>query len=164
VKALGCGGDTTQPIAADGGQPAYVPELVWRRRSTRSGWRLIVHHHEPMLEVLWVLGMLLAVGGYAAFCSVPAEQLVIAGQYVMLGSAALGVPLEVVYFGLLAWALHANGDSPQGWYLRSFKHHVRLQAWQRLWILPLFYVGALAFLGIVFGIAISLLGFVAALG
>ncbi|MEY4578873.1 MAG: hypothetical protein RL701_3576 [Pseudomonadota bacterium] len=117
-----------------------------------------------MQEALWVFGMLLAVGAYAAVRTVPADQLVIAGQYVMLSSAALGVPLEIVYFGLLAWALRANHDSPRGWYLRSFEHHFRLQPWQRLWILPPFYAGALAFLGIVLGIVISLLGFVAVFG
>lgn len=117
-----------------------------------------------MQETLWVLGMLLAFAGYAAVRTVPADQLLIAGQYVMLGSAALGVPLELLYFGLLAWALHANHDAPRRWYLRSFEHHFRLRPWQRLWILPPFYAGALAFLGIVLGIAISLLGFSAAFG
>jgi hypothetical protein len=82
----------------------------------------------------------------------------------MLRSAALGIPLEIIYFGLLAWALWANGDAPGGWYQRSFEHHSRLQPWQRFWILPPFYAGALAFFGIVVGIAISLLGFVAGFG
>ena len=117
-----------------------------------------------MQEALWVLGVLLAIGAYAAVRSLPADQLVIAGQFVMLRSAALGVPLEIVYFSLLAWALHANADAPRGWYLRSFEHHFRLRPWQRLWILPPFYAGAVAFLGIVIGIVISLLGFVTLLG
>jgi hypothetical protein len=117
-----------------------------------------------MQEVLWVLGLLLAVAGYAAVSVVPADELVMAGQYVMFRSAALGVPLEVVYFGLLAWALRTNGGAPPRWYMRSFEHHFRLQAWQRLWILPPFYAGALAFLGIILGILISLLGFAAVLG
>jgi hypothetical protein len=112
-----------------------------------------------MQESLWVLGLLLAVGAYAAVRAVPADQLVLAGQYVMLRSAAVGVPLEIVYFGLMAWALRSNHDAPRGWHLRSFEHHFRLRPWQRVWILPLFYAGALAFLGIVLGILISVLGF-----
>lgn len=114
-----------------------------------------------MLEALWVLGMLLAVGAYAAIVAVPAIQLVIVGQYIMLRSAALGVPLEVLYFSLLAWALRARGDAPRRWYMRSFEHHFRLRPWQRWWILPPFYAGALAFLGISLGIVISMLGFIA---
>ncbi|MET0388443.1 MAG: hypothetical protein ABW321_20905 [Polyangiales bacterium] len=117
-----------------------------------------------MQEALWVLGLLLAIGAYAAVGAVPADQLVMVGQFVMLRSAAFGVPLEVVYFGLMTWALWANGDAPRRWYMRSFEHHGRLRGWQRLWILPPFYAGALAFLGISLGIVISLLGFVAVLG
>lgn len=108
-----------------------------------------------------MLGILLAVGAYAALRAVPADQLVLTGQYVMLRSAAVGVPIEIVYFGLMAWALYANDDAPRGWYLRSFEHHFRLRSWQRLGILPLFYAGALAFLCISLGIAISVLGFIA---
>jgi hypothetical protein len=117
-----------------------------------------------MQETLWVLGLLLAVAAYAVATTVPADQLLLAGQFVMLRSAALGVPLEIVYFGLLAWALRVNNDAPRGWYLRSFEHHFRLLPWQRLWILPPFYAGARAFLSIVLGIVISLLGFISLLG
>lgn len=106
----------------------------------------------------------LAISLVAAVTLVPGEQLVLVGQYLMLRSAALGVPLEVVYFVLLAWALHSNGDAPPGWYWRSFDHHARLRTWQRRLVLPPFYAGALAFLGIVLGIVISLVGFVMVLG
>src|SRR5262249_44931170 len=91
-----------------------------------------------MQEALWVVGLLLAIGAYAAARTLPADQLLIAGQYVMLRSAAVGVPLEVLYFALLAWALHANGDAPRRWYMRSFDHHDRLQPRQRRWVLPPF--------------------------
>jgi hypothetical protein len=117
-----------------------------------------------MQEAFWVLLVLIALMALAAVRVVPGEQLVVVGQYLMLRAAALGVPLEAVYFALLAWALRANGDAPPGWYWRSFEHHERLQAWQRRWILPPFYAGALAFLGIVFGIIISVLGFVMVFG
>ena len=106
----------------------------------------------------------LAISLIATVTLVPGEQLVIVGQYLMLRSAALGVPLEVVYFALLSWALHSNGDAPRGWYWRSFDHHDRLRGWQRHLVLPPFYAGALAFLGIVLGIVISLVGFVMVLG
>lgn len=117
-----------------------------------------------MQEALWVLLVLIVLAALAAVRIVPGEQLVLAGQYLMLRSAALGVPLEAVYFVLLAWALRANGDAPRGWYWRSFEHHERLHTWQRRWIMPPFYAGALAFLGIVFGIIISVLGFVMVFG
>lgn len=117
-----------------------------------------------MQEALWVLGLLLVFGAYAAVYTVPAMQLVLVGQYVMLKSAAFGIPLELIYFSFLAWALYANHDAPPRWYLRSFEHHARLRPWQRIVILPPFYIGAVAFLGITIGIAISLLGFIAGLG
>jgi hypothetical protein len=117
-----------------------------------------------MQEALWVLGILLIVGALALARLVPADQLVMTGQQLMLAAAAFGVPLEALYFALLGWALHANADAPAGWYWRSFDHHPRLRAWQRYWVMPPFYLGAVAFLGIVLGIAISLLGFFAVVG
>ena len=116
-----------------------------------------------MQETLWVLGFLLAIAAYVAATTVAPDQLVIAGQFVMFRSAAVGVPLELLYFALLAWALHANANAPRGWYWRSFEAHSLLLPWQRYWVLPPFYLGAFAFLGIVIGIVISLLGFVTAL-
>lgn len=117
-----------------------------------------------MHEALWVLGLLLVVGAYAAIGLVPGDVLVLTGQYVMLGSAAVGVPLELLYFALLAWALRLNGTAPDGWYWRSFNHHHLLTRQQRFLVLPPFYAGALAFLGIALGIAIVLLGFVSVFG
>lgn len=117
-----------------------------------------------MHEALWVLGLLLLVGAYAVIGLVPGDVLVMAGQYVMLGSAAVGVPLELAYFALLAWALSSNRDAPKGWYWRSFAHHHLLTREQRFIVLPPFYIGALAFLGIALGIAIVLLGFVSVFG
>lgn len=116
-----------------------------------------------MQEALWVLGILVVVCALAITRLVPADQLVLFGQQLMLGAAALGVPLEALYFLLLAWALRANGDAPSGWYWRSFEHHHLLRGWQRRVVLPPFYLGALAFLAIVLGIVISVLGFIAVL-
>lgn len=117
-----------------------------------------------MHELLWVIGLVSLIGAWAAVGLVPGDLLVFAGRYVMLGSAAIGVPLELAYFALLAWALHANGGAPKGWYWRSFAHHHLLTARQRLVVLPPFYAGALAFLGIGLGIAIVVLGFVSVFG
>lgn len=117
-----------------------------------------------MHEAAWVLGLLVIVCGYAAIGLVPGDVLVVTGQSLMLTSAAIGLPLELLYFGLLAWALHVSGGAPKGWYWRSFAHHHRLSPAQRWLVLPPFYIGALAFVGIAFGIAIVLLGFVAVFG
>jgi len=117
-----------------------------------------------MQETLGVLAIVVVICGLAMLRMVPADQLVMTGQQVMLGSAAFGVPLEALYFALLALALHRNGAVPRGWYWRSFEHHHLLRPSQRRWLLPPFYLGALAFLGIVLGIVISLLGFAAVFG
>lgn len=117
-----------------------------------------------MQELLWVMGLLSLVGAWAAVGLVPGDVLVYAGQSVMLSAAAIGVPLELLYFGLLAYTLHVNGAAPKGWYWRSFAHHHLLTPRQRLVVLPPFYGGALAFLGIGLGIAIVVLGFFSVFG
>lgn len=114
-----------------------------------------------MQETLWVFGLLLVAVAYAAVSSVAGDQIVYVGLDVMLSSAAFGIPLEALYFLLLALALHANRLAPKGWYWRSFEHHDSLSTSQRIYILPFFYTGALAFLGIVIGISICILGFAA---
>lgn len=114
-----------------------------------------------MQEALWVLGLLLLACAYAVVSAVAGDELLLVGLDVMLSSAAVGIPLELVYFLLLTWALHANRRAAKGWYWRSFEHHASLSPSQRRFILPPFYAGALAFLGIVLGIAICVLGFVA---
>jgi hypothetical protein len=115
-----------------------------------------------MIEAAWAALLLLGVGAITATQLVPWAQLLEAGQTLMLASSAVGIPLEVVYFVLLAIALRAHGPAPAGWYWRSFDHHGQLDARQRRWVLPWFYVGALAFVGVALGIALVLLAFVAA--
>lgn len=114
-----------------------------------------------MLETLWVLGLLLLACAYAAVSAVPGDQLLFTGLDVMLSSAAVGIPLEAAYFAVLAWALHSNRRTVRGWYWRPFEHHDGLSPAQRICVLPPFYVGGLAFLGIVLGIMICVLGFIA---
>jgi hypothetical protein len=114
-----------------------------------------------MLETLLVVGLLLIALAYAAVSSIAGDQLLLVGLDVMLNAAAFGIPLEALYFLLLAWALHANRSAPKGWYWRSFEHHGSLSPTQRPFILPIFYAGALSFLGIVIGISICVLGFIA---
>jgi len=113
-------------------------------------------------ELLWVIAVLLMIGAAAAIEIVPWPIMLEFGNDFMLSSAALGVPLELLYFMALAWTLGYSGVRPPGWYWRSFKHHHLLGPRQRWIVLPLFYAGALSFLAIVLGIAIAVLGMISA--
>lgn len=115
------------------------------------------------MEAVWALLVLLALGAVAAVSLFQWGDLVELGQALMLRSAAVGIPLELLYFGLLALTIARRADCPRGWYWRSFAHHHLLTRAQRLWILPVFYAGALVFLGIALGIALVMLGLLAAL-
>lgn len=115
-----------------------------------------------MAEAGWALGVVLLIGAITAAELLGFAGLVVLGQRVMLGSAAVGIPLELLYYSLLAFALSRKGARPAGWYWRPFVHHVALDARARRLILPIFYLGALAFAGIVLGIALVMLAFVAA--
>lgn len=111
---------------------------------------------EILLFVL-LLGGLLALGLASA---VPGVVLVQDGQYVMLAAAAVGLPLEALYYALLAATLTWSGVRPRGWYWRPFAHHHLLSPPQRRLVLPVFWAGALAFVVILLGIATVLLGLV----
>jgi hypothetical protein len=115
-----------------------------------------------MHETAWVIGLVVLIAAYASVGIVPWYELVMLGQTVMLWSATIGIPLELLYFAAFALALRANGQPPKGWYWRSFVHHHLLEPSQKPWVLAPFYAGALAFLAIALGIGIVLLGFVAA--
>ena len=115
-----------------------------------------------MREAGYALLLLVVLGAIATTTLVPWLVMVDVGQSLMLGAAAVGIPLELVYFGLLALALGHEGPRPKGWYWRSFEHHHLLTRSQRWWVMPWFISGALAFAGIALGIGIILLGFVAA--
>src|SRR5213595_1558418 len=101
-----------------------------------------------MLEAMWAGVVLVLLGAATATVLVPWESLLSFGRGVMLASAAAGIPLELIYFFLLWVALGRAGTRPKGWYLRSFVHHPLLSARARRVVLPPFYLGALAFLGI----------------
>lgn len=116
-----------------------------------------------MAEFVWALALLLVLGAVTAARMFAWTDLVELGQALMLRSSAIGIPLEVVYFALLAVILRKHPQSPRGWYWRSFEHHHLLTPAQRRYVLPFFYLGALAFLGIATGIGIVLLGAVSAL-
>jgi hypothetical protein len=111
---------------------------------------------------LWAGLVLVALAAVTATVLVPWHALVEAGQGLMLAAATLGIPLELVYFALLGVALGRTGMRPAGWYWASFKHHDLLDDQARRWVMPWFYAGALAFLGIGLGILLVGLGFVAA--
>jgi hypothetical protein len=115
-----------------------------------------------MVEALLVMAMLLVIGAFGAVKVVPWDQLLSFGKLLMLGSASFGIPLEAVYFTLLGLALTYSGRRPDGWYWRPFLHHHLLSSRQKVWVLPWFVSGALSFVGIVFGIVITVLGMIAA--
>lgn len=117
-----------------------------------------------MRETLWVLAIVVVSCAVTAAGSLPALEIVQAGESVMLGCAVVGVPLQGVYFATLGLALHAGpAEVPAGWYWRPFAHHHLLTVpWRRL-VIPCFAAGALAFVGIVLGVATVVLGMIAGL-
>ena len=115
-----------------------------------------------MLEALWALALLVVLGAFTATALLPWQDLLETGQAIMLWAGAVGIPLELVYFGLLAWALGRGRERPLGWYWRSFLYHDQLTRLQKRLVLPWFFAGALSFAAIAFGILLVLLAFVAA--
>jgi hypothetical protein len=118
---------------------------------------------ECVPELVWVAAVMLLLGAVGAVELVPWVQLLSSGNALMLDSAALGIPLEIVYFVALAIALTRAGQRPRGWYWRSFQHHHLLTRLQKFLVLPWFVLGALSFLSIVLGIAIAVLGMIGAI-
>ena len=116
-----------------------------------------------MQEAIWAGLLLLGLAAFSTVALLPCEQVLRFGNGLMLGSAALGIPTELVYFLLLGLALGRSGARPAGWYWRSFDHHHLLSQRARRLVLPWFYVGAAAFLGIGLGILIVVLALVSAL-
>jgi len=115
-------------------------------------------------ETLCVLGFVALACLVTAAGVLPSIEIVRSGQTLMLASAAIGIPLELIYFATLGCALRFGSvGCPPGWFWRPFLHHDRLSASQRLAVLPLFYLGALAFIGIVLGVAIVVLGMLSGL-
>lgn len=116
-----------------------------------------------MAEAVWVLLLLLVLGALGAAHMLAWGELIELGQALMLRASALGIPLEMAYFALLALSIRKHPACPRGWYWRSFEHHPLLTRAQRFRVLPFFYLGALAFLGIAIGIGLVLLGVISAL-
>lgn len=112
--------------------------------------------------MLWAGLIALILAAVAATQMVPWYDLVDSGYRLMMGSAGIGIPVEIVYFTLVWRALKRDGPAPQGWYWRSYLHHGRLDRGQRRWVLPWFYVGIVAFTGISLGSGVVVLGFIAA--
>ena len=92
--------------------------------------------------------------------ALPGLVLVEHGQVVMLAAAAVGIPLQIAYFTSLGTVLTAAGVRPAGWYWRPFAHHHLLPPRGRWLVLPLFYMGALAFVVILLAIGVLCLGLV----
>lgn len=112
---------------------------------------------------MWAVLLLMAVVTFTASAAFPWDQVMVTGRDLMLASAAVGIPLELIYFVALGIALGRPGPRPRGWYWRSFAHHHLLSQRARQWVLPWFYLGALSFLGIGLGILIVALAVVTAL-
>ncbi len=115
-----------------------------------------------MLELAWAFLVLIGLGAVTATVLVPWQDLLQAGQSLMLSSAAIGIPLEIFYFALLGYLLGRGRTRPKGWQWRSFVHHQELSTRERWFVLPLFFGGALAFLFSALGIGLVLIAFVAA--
>lgn len=115
-----------------------------------------------MRETGVVIGLLALFVLVGVARSIPWHVLLEYGQQMMLGAAAVGIPLELVYFLLLGGALWHSGDPPRGWYWRSFEHHHRIEPAMRWLVLPPFYLGALAFLVITLGISVVVLALIMA--
>lgn len=117
-----------------------------------------------MHEALLVLALIALACGVAAAGSLPALAIVQAGESLMLGSAWIAIPLELAYFASLWIALALGpGPIPHGWFWRPFAHHALLSPLQRWAVLPLFFAGALAFVAVVLGVAVVVVGMLAAL-
>jgi len=115
-----------------------------------------------MAEAVWVLLLLLVLGAFTAARMFAWGELIEVGQALMLRASAMGIPLEMAYFALLALSIRKHPAYPKGWYWRSFEHHHLLTRAQRYRVLPFFYLGALAFLGIAVGIGLVVLGVISA--
>jgi hypothetical protein len=126
--------------------------------SIRRQERGTMAYRGGMMEALWALLLLLVLGAVTAARMFAWGELIESGQALMLRSSALGIPIELLYFALLGLLLQKYPETPRGWYWRTFEHHHLLTPRERAWVLPLFYLGALAFLGIALGIGLVLLG------
>jgi hypothetical protein len=115
-----------------------------------------------MPEIVWVVAVVLLLCAIGAVELVPWVQLIDTGNTVMLDSAALGIPLELIYFVALGLALTHTAKRPVGWYWRPFQHHHLLTRAQKLVVFPWYVSGALTFLCIVIGIVITVLGMIGA--
>ncbi len=111
-----------------------------------------------MREAGIALLLVLALAALALVQLLPAVRIIETGQALMLGAAAVGLPLQVVYFSALAIAL--SGRRPEGWYWRSFDHHHLLTPVQRRIVLPIFTIAALAFVAILLGIVVTTVGLI----
>ena len=116
-----------------------------------------------MRETAFALGIGLFLLLISVLLTLPSESVMVWGTTIMLGGAAVGLPLELYYFTALAVALGRRSVLPRGWYWRSFAHHHLLEGTERWIVLPAFYAGALAFVVCMLGIVVAMTGLVAAL-
>ena len=100
-----------------------------------------------MLEILVVLGVLAAMGGWVvATTRIPAETLLVAGFWLVLGGLVFGVPTGFLYHLLLRRSLLRRGALPARWWLQPTQFNAALPAADRRLVLGFCYAGAAGFL------------------
>ncbi len=110
------------------------------------------------IELIIVGAILLCFAAIAALALAPPLALLKAGVALGIGAAAIGVPLQIIYFAALRAVLNKSGVLPKGWYWRTFAHHHLLNKHQRKFVLPWFWAGFVAFVVVSLGLLIVLLG------
>ena len=105
-----------------------------------------------MLEVLLVVGVLAALGGFGALFLVAWQTLVTVGAWLVAIGALVGVPTGLLYHIGLYRALRPHGLLPDDWYWRPITLHDRLKQPERRAVLTWCYIGAVGFFVIVAGL------------
>lgn len=112
-----------------------------------------------MVETLIVVALLalLAGAGWAALL-LPWQVIVVAGAALAAAGLLFGVPTGFYYHLRLHAQLAPRGVLPARWWWSPVKFHRHLRADERGRVMPWFYAGAIGFLLIVLGCAITLFG------
>ena len=112
-----------------------------------------------MLEILVVLGVLAAMGGWVvASTRIDAETLLVAGFWLVLGGLAFGVPTGFLYHLLLRRSLLRRGPLPTRWWLQPTRFNPTLPVGDRRRVLGFCYAGAAGFLVTLLGCLVVAMG------
>jgi hypothetical protein len=118
-----------------------------------------------MRETTWVIGVILLCFAGVALQALPDVDWLRLGRSLMLASASVGIPLELLYFGALAVALQTrhSAGAPSGWYWRPFDQHGLLSSAAKCVVLPFYYGGAAAFVAVIVGVLMVVVAMIAGL-